>query len=126
MTPMSEEMLEPDRGNVYRPHKLMITSGKIWRCRHGLTGYDGDLYFVGCPDCQKDMTAQTMTREEFEDRLLADKAFFADWAWKYMGSAEGYRGDLLGWSWQKYQDETTPPAHTHAWTTEARGKGVEG
>lgn len=31
------QYLEPDGGNVYRPHKLMVTSGQFWRCAHGLT-----------------------------------------------------------------------------------------
>lgn len=37
--------------NVYEPHPLMITSGQFWRCDHGLTGFDGNLNFVGCADC---------------------------------------------------------------------------
>lgn len=58
-----------------------------------------------------------MSREEFETKILTDKAFFADYAWKYMGSAEGYRGGLLGWAWRQYEMEITPQ-FKEAWTNE--------
>lgn len=47
-------VLEPDGGNVYRPHKLMITSGQFWRCAHGSTGLGDGGIWVGCADCQSD------------------------------------------------------------------------
>lgn len=28
-------MLEPNGGNFYKPHVLMINSGLFWRCKHG-------------------------------------------------------------------------------------------
>lgn len=46
--------LEPDGGNVYRPHKLMITSGQFWRCAHGRTGLDGRGAWDGCIYCAKE------------------------------------------------------------------------
>lgn len=46
--------LEPDRGNLYRPHKFMIHSGQFWRCKHGLTGWDRNMEFIGCKDCESD------------------------------------------------------------------------
>ncbi len=30
--------LEPNGGNLYRPHRLMVGQGKFWRCAHGNTG----------------------------------------------------------------------------------------
>ena len=38
--------------NVYKPHPMMIDSGTFWRCDHGSTGYEGDMKFVGCPECK--------------------------------------------------------------------------
>lgn len=29
--------MEPNGGNFYKPHMLMVTSGEFWRCKHGLT-----------------------------------------------------------------------------------------
>lgn len=57
--------LEPDRGNLYRPHKFMINSGQFWRCKHGLTGFSESGFMTigimgsqqnwsGCDDCAKD------------------------------------------------------------------------
>lgn len=46
--------LEPDGGNFYRPHPLLIHSGRFWRCAHGITGLSGDLSEVGCFECAKD------------------------------------------------------------------------
>ena len=37
--------------NFYDPHPFMIDSGTFWRCKHGNTGYDGDLGEVGCAKC---------------------------------------------------------------------------
>lgn len=45
--------LEPDGGNLYRPHKLQVTSGQFWRCAHGLTGFKSGFHFIGCTDCAK-------------------------------------------------------------------------
>lgn len=47
--------LERNGGNVYRPHLLMTASGEFWRCKHGNSGYDGDLNWVGCSECAKVM-----------------------------------------------------------------------
>lgn len=46
--------LEPDGGNLYRPHVMMINSGQFWRCAHGNTGYADDFRWVGCEECKKD------------------------------------------------------------------------
>ena len=40
--------LEPDGGNFYKPHKMMVHSGKFWRCAHGHTGLDG----IKCHECK--------------------------------------------------------------------------
>lgn len=52
--PMSEdsEHLEPNGGNLYKRHKLQINSGEFWRCTHGLTGYDNNMNWVGCKECE--------------------------------------------------------------------------
>jgi hypothetical protein len=47
-------MSEPDGGNLYRPHPLMIHSGQFWRCKHGTTGFASGLKWEGCDDCAKD------------------------------------------------------------------------
>jgi len=47
-------MLEPDGGNLYKPHPLMVHSGQFWRCAHGWTGFIEGLHWEGCPDCEKD------------------------------------------------------------------------
>lgn len=41
-----ELMLEPEGGNFYKPHPLMIHSGKFWRCKHGHTGMDPKNWFA--------------------------------------------------------------------------------
>jgi hypothetical protein len=45
---------EPCGGNLYKPHALMVHSGKFWRCSHGSTGYgrgkDGPTW-KGCIEC---------------------------------------------------------------------------
>lgn len=43
--------LEPDGGNLYRPHLMMVNSGQFWHCAHGLTGFVGDMEWGGCHDC---------------------------------------------------------------------------
>ena len=58
--------------------------------------------------------AEQLAREQFEEKMLEDKDFFSDYAWKFMGSSEGYSKGLLDWAWNQYQDELTP-AHTQAW-----------
>jgi hypothetical protein len=55
MTCKTEEpQLEPNGGNVYRPHKLQISSGQFWRCAHGNTGFDFGMKWVGCEQCKDD------------------------------------------------------------------------
>jgi len=44
-------LLEPDRGNLYRPHALMVDSGQFWRCKHGHTGIGEGWSFIGCEQC---------------------------------------------------------------------------
>lgn len=57
MNEQDQITLEPDGGNVYRPHKLQNDSGTFWRCAHGSTGFTdkgfiaGRLEFVGCSEC---------------------------------------------------------------------------
>ena len=51
---MEKETLEPDGGNVYKPHRFMISSGQFWRCRHGITGFGKHMKFIGCLECAKD------------------------------------------------------------------------
>ena len=46
--------LEPKGGNMYRPHKMLIDSGRFWRCAHGNTGYADGPRWVGCEECKKD------------------------------------------------------------------------
>ena len=46
--------LEPDGGNLYKPHSLMVNSGQFWRCRHGSTGFGAGLRWDGCAECEKD------------------------------------------------------------------------
>ena len=61
--------------------------------------------------------ARTLDREEFEERFLTDKAFFADYTWKFMGSSKGYNKGLIDGCWQHYLSERTP-AHKNAWKPE--------
>lgn len=44
--------LEPNGGNLYRPHRLMVHSGEFWRCRHGNTGFVGGMEWEGCDECR--------------------------------------------------------------------------
>jgi hypothetical protein len=53
MINMNDIILEPDGGNVYRPHHTMI-DGKLWRCAHGNTGLSDRLKWIGCKECSKD------------------------------------------------------------------------
>lgn len=46
--------LEPDGGNMYRPHQLMLHSGQFWRCAHGYTGFRDRMDWVGCERCAQD------------------------------------------------------------------------
>ncbi len=46
--------LEPEGGNMYRPHKILIDNGRFWRCAHGNTGFADGLRWVGCKECKKD------------------------------------------------------------------------
>ena len=46
--------LEPDGGNLYRIHPLMVHSGQFWRCRHGVTGYAADWSWIGCEPCRQE------------------------------------------------------------------------
>lgn len=43
--------MEPYGGNCYKPHQVRSPSGTVWRCKHGNTGFDSDMLFVGCADC---------------------------------------------------------------------------
>lgn len=45
--------LEPDGGNLYRAHPLLIHSGRFWRCAHGSTGFCDGMAWLGCDDCAK-------------------------------------------------------------------------
>lgn len=70
---MTVEDNEPHGGNLYKPHALMVNSGKFWRCAHGSTGYgkgkDGPTW-RGCIECAELMidelraTVATKQREE--------------------------------------------------------------
>lgn len=44
-------MLEPDGGNLYRPHQFMVNSGQFWRCAHGTTGFGSGMRWDGCEKC---------------------------------------------------------------------------
>lgn len=44
---------EQNGGNVYRPHRLMVSSAEFWRCRHGSTGIQ-NAEFIGCNECATD------------------------------------------------------------------------
>ena len=46
--------MEPDGGNLYRPHPLMIHSGQFWRCAHGKTGFGDGMKWIGCKECAND------------------------------------------------------------------------
>jgi len=64
--------MEPNGGNLYKPHTLQIDSGTFWRCKHGLTGYKEGLKWVGCMDCKAEFSAETQkeqTRETLEGRM---------------------------------------------------------
>jgi hypothetical protein len=43
--------LEPDGGNLYRPHPFMVHSGQFWRCAHGTTGFAKNMEWAGCAEC---------------------------------------------------------------------------
>ncbi|HVX56958.1 MAG TPA: hypothetical protein VHA37_04450 [Candidatus Saccharimonadales bacterium] len=52
--------LEPNGGNLYRPHPLMVNSGLFWRCKHGTTGFDAAAdghdtpEWGGCTKCAQE------------------------------------------------------------------------
>ncbi len=46
-------MLEPNGGNLYRPHTLQVHSGLLWRCAHDTTGFGKDMDWIGCEACAK-------------------------------------------------------------------------
>jgi hypothetical protein len=48
---MSEARLEPNGGNLYRPHMMQVDSGTFWRCKHGTTGFASGMEWVGCDQC---------------------------------------------------------------------------
>lgn len=50
----SQAELEPNGGNLYRPHKFMVTSGQFWRCKHGVTGFADEAEWIGCERCKRD------------------------------------------------------------------------
>lgn len=75
--PAAGSGMEPDGGNLYRPHQMMIHSGRFWRCRHGLTGFAGGFEWVGCKDCAENDPAaarqfETPNREKEERRREAE------------------------------------------------------
>lgn len=43
-------LLEPNGGNLYNKHPLMVNSGTFWRCKHGTTGHGKDGW-EGCSVC---------------------------------------------------------------------------
>jgi hypothetical protein len=43
--------MEQNGGNFYKPHYLMIDGGTFWRCKHGITGLNGNLEKIGCKEC---------------------------------------------------------------------------
>lgn len=45
--------LEPDGGNLYRPHPFLARSGQFWRCEHGTTGFAKGMKWKGCKKCAK-------------------------------------------------------------------------
>ena len=51
-----DQILEPNSGNFYKPHYLMIHSGQFWRCKHGNTGYDKGCAFIGCKECFEELS----------------------------------------------------------------------
>lgn len=46
----AQAILEPNGGNLYNKHSLMVNSGTFWRCKHGTTGHNDDGW-EGCSDC---------------------------------------------------------------------------
>lgn len=60
-------MLEPDGGNLYRPHMLMVHSGKFWRCEHGKTGMKTDS--TDFDDCLECAVADPEAYKSFTGRL---------------------------------------------------------
>ena len=46
--------LEPNGGNLYRPHPFMVHSGLFWRCAHGTTGFGENMIWEGCEECKQD------------------------------------------------------------------------
>jgi len=47
-----DKSLEPDGGNLYQPHMMMVNSGQFWRCKHGVTGFKRGMEWVGCRACE--------------------------------------------------------------------------
>lgn len=45
-----KKTLEPNGGNLYRPHIVLIKSGQYWKCQHGKTGI-GQCAIVQCLRC---------------------------------------------------------------------------
>lgn len=48
------EMFEQDGGNLYRPHMMLVHSGRYWRCKHGITGFGSEFNWIGCAECKAD------------------------------------------------------------------------
>ena len=44
------KMLEPNGGNLYRPHMTYVRLKEYWRCRHGKTGLESHT-IVRCLRC---------------------------------------------------------------------------
>jgi hypothetical protein len=49
--------LEPNGGNMFKQHVMMVDSGTFWRCKHGDTGYKGM-----CSSCLKDHLNEILTQ----------------------------------------------------------------
>lgn len=50
---MGSQPVERPGGNMYKYHPLYLKDRLFWRCKHGLTGFDGEK-FTGCIDCYND------------------------------------------------------------------------
>lgn len=59
---------EPNGGNLYRPHRLMVGQGKFWRCAHGNTGITmgpEPQFAVMWNDCERCAEADPAARAEW-------------------------------------------------------------
>lgn len=49
-----DQVLEPNGGNLYKPHRLQVTSAEFWRCKHGTTGFGNNMDWKGCTQCAEE------------------------------------------------------------------------